>query len=352
MVAAHFVPDAAHVAYVRGPVGLGDEGEAITGPNAKPIAWDLHHLTRWGYNPQLWEAWQEDMLNYYRQAFSYSPWVLYTINKQDVNGQCGTSVELSIPTFEAEAVPCTGQPVEVDVAEWAVDHGFGLAQNSLDGSWIWRDPAKNDPPAGDVNTIFAFALQHTPRPFIELQTAQAQSTWCNFAVVKGLPHCVANKNAFVDAEDDVSYARTHGVTVIEWYQQDLTSPELQPVIDLWRQLQTIPGTGKIPTAVTVTPAQPSVQAGANLSVTISVGAPGITGFAPGGTVSLFDCSPYCATLKTVQLAPDKGTIIVHLKGLDVKPGHINLRASYADFATYLWQSSTSADARVTVRPAS
>ena len=87
-VAAHFAPFAPYVAYVRAPVGLGDEGKVITGPNSKPKREDLQRLLQWGYNPQLWEAWQEDMLLFYRQAFPYSPWVLYTINQQDINDKC------------------------------------------------------------------------------------------------------------------------------------------------------------------------------------------------------------------------------------------------------------------------
>lgn len=85
VVAIHFAADAPSIAYVRGPLGLGDEGIAITGPNYKALTVDVAHLRRWGYTPQLWEAWQEDMLMFYRQAFAYSPWVLYTINKQEIN---------------------------------------------------------------------------------------------------------------------------------------------------------------------------------------------------------------------------------------------------------------------------
>jgi hypothetical protein len=356
--AAHFAPYAADIAYVRAPVGLGDEAVALTGPNSKPIKADVRHLVKWEYNPQLWEAWQEDMLSYYRQDFSYAPWVLYTINKQDVNSQCSGPVQISIPTFQPRTVPCTGKPVEVDVAEWAVDQGFGLAQNSLDGSWIWSNPAKDDPPAGDVNTIFKYALRHTPHPFIELQTAQAQSSWCNLAVVKGLPHCGANRNAFVDAEDDVSYARSHGVSAIEWYEADLNDPNLQPVIDLWRQLQAIPGTDKIPTVVTVTPAQTSVLAGSNLSVTITISAPGIAGFIPGGTVVLSDDITGHRP-RSVQIPPDTGTVTVNVRVPITKYGHINLTASYTDTftvgtqmsGTLLWLPSTAPNVRVLVVPA-
>jgi hypothetical protein len=47
-VAAHFAPFASNIAYVRAPVGLGDEAKVITGPNAKPKKQDVQHLLQWG----------------------------------------------------------------------------------------------------------------------------------------------------------------------------------------------------------------------------------------------------------------------------------------------------------------
>lgn len=357
-VAAHFAPYASDIAYVRGPVGLGDEAKAITGPNSKPTKGDLKHLLSWGYNPQLWEAWQEDMLLYYHRAFSYAPWVLYTINQQDVNNKC-SDPHPAVANFASQTIPCTGKPVEVDVGEWAVDHGFGLAQNSLDSSWIYRNPAKDDPPGGDVNTVLAYALAHSPRPFVELETFQAESYWCNAAVPKGLPPCKVNHRAFVNMEDDVSYARAHGVSTIEWYEDDLNNPTLQPVIDLWRQLQAIPGQDRIPTTVSVTPSQQSVRAGAKLTVTVRIAAPGIAGFIPGGTVLLSD-DITGRHLKVVHIHPDRGTATITVKVPATKFGHINLSASYKDtfkvgghrMGTWLWRPSISSNAQVVVTPAS
>ncbi len=354
-VAAHFAPYAADIAYVRAPVGLGDEAKAITGPNSTPTKKDLNQLLSWGYNPQLWEAWQEDMLSYYRKAFSYSPWVLYTINHQDINDKCTDPVPV-IPTFLPRAISCSGRSVEVDVGEWAVDNGFGLAQNSLDSSWIWRNPNKDDPPAGNVNTIFAYAMRHTPHPLIELQTFEAQSYWCKLDVPSGIPPCHPNSQAFLNTEQDISYARSHGVDTIEWYEDDLANPKLEPVIDLWRQLRAVPGHGKVPTVVTATPAQSSAKAGSKVHVVITVGAPGIAGFIPGGTVLLSD-DITGRHLKSVQIGPDTGTAKVTVKIPRTTYGHVNLAASYFDrFAvgktkngTDLWLPSESSITRISVK---
>ncbi|GEM_PF-3528947 len=354
-VAAHFAPDASHIAYVRAPVGLGDEAEPMTGPNSKPISSDMRQLLAWGYTPQLWEAWQEDMLTYYQRAFSYAPWVLYTINHQAVNDQCTSAATITIPTFAGLTVPCTGRPVEVDVAEWAVDHGFGLGQNSLDSSWIWRNPAKDDPPAGDVNTIFAYAMQHTPRPFMELQTFQAESYWCKLSVPTGLPPCRVNHHAFPNVEQDVSYARSHGAGTVEWYGDDLDNPELQPAIGLWTQLARMPGTDRIPTCVEVTPSQFTAAARSRIKVTIGISAPGISGFIPGGTVVLSD-DITGKHLATLHIAPDVGTATVSVTVPKTKYHHINLSAAYEDTfklagrtsGTLLWLPSTSSNVRVDV----
>ncbi len=354
-VAAHFAPYAADIAYVRGPVGLGDEGEAITGPNTRPIGADTRHLIRWGYTPQLWEAWQEDMLSLYHGAFSYAPWVLYTINRQDVNDDCRAPLTPEIPTFQPAPIPCTGRPVEVDVGEWAVDHGFGLAQNSLSSSWLWHGPARSNPSAGSVNTVLAYALKHAPQPFIELQTFQAESYWCNLAVPRGLPPCRINPDAFVNLEQDVSYAYRHGATTMEWYEDDLTNPRVRPVIDLWRQIETFPTRAKIPTVVGLTPGRAVVRPGDNLPVSIAVWAPGISGFTPGGTVVISD-DITGKRLKRVQVPPTAGSVTAVVKVPSTVNTHIDLTASYSDTfrdrnhrtGTWLWRSSRSTPARIPI----
>lgn len=359
-IAAHFAPYASDVAYVRGPVGLGDEAEPITGPDSKPTSGDRRQLLNWGYNPQLWEAWQEDMLTFYREAFWYAPWVLYTINHQDLNNKCNDAAPV-IPTlpavnsFAVRAIPCTGRSLEIDVAEWAVDHGFGLAQNSLDSSWIWRDPVKADPSAGHVNQIFAHALGHSPRPLIELETYQAETYSCNFGISKGLPHCGRDPYAILNTESDISYARSHGVTTIEWYEDDLANPKLRPIIDLWRQIQAAPGQGKIPTVVGIMPDRTSVKAGAELRAVVSVSAPGVSGFYPGGTVTISD-DITGHHFKTVTIPPNAGSVTVKLKMTRAEYGHVNLSASYVDkfqigsktTGTWLWLPSTSSNQEVIV----
>jgi hypothetical protein len=334
---------------------LGDEAKAITGPNSVPITSDLQSLDSWGYTPQLWEAWQEDVLTFYKQEFSYTPWVLYTINKQDINNACSGPAQESIPTFPVLTIPCTGRPVEVDVGEWAVDNGYGLAQNSLSWVWILRDPSASNPPPGSVTTILSYALAHTPRPFTELQPFQALSTFCDLNIVKQLPTCVPNSDAVPDAEDDISYARAHGVGTIEWYEADMENPALQPVIDLWRQLEQIPGTDRIPTVVTVRPAQKSAALGAMLRLTIDVSAPGIADFIPGGTVRVTNDLTH-KLLKSVHIAPNTGTATVAVRVPKRKASHINLHASYLDrftvggkaSTTKLWMPSVSTNVLVTV----
>jgi hypothetical protein len=337
-VATHYAPDSADIAYVRAPLGLGDDAIPITGPDGKTTAFDMHHLMSWGFNPQLWEAWQEDMLSAYQQAFSYAPWVLYSINKQPMNNRCNDALPVitlnpGLPTFAPREIACTGRPVEVDVAEWAVNHGFGLSQDTLNPSWVWRDPNKSNPPAGHINTILNYAQNHSPRPLIALQTFLADSYWCNLGVPTGLPPCSVNHSAVLNAVQDISYARSHGATTIEWYEDDLVNPLLQPVVSLWRQLQAVPGRGKVPTMVTVTPAADQAQVGSMLNVNITVEAPGIAGFSPGGTVTLFD-DITDRQFKVIQLPIGKGSVNVSIRMPSTSSGHLNLGATYVDVLTF------------------
>ena len=322
-------PRAGHIAYVRAPVGLGDEAKAITGPNSVPISSDLHSLDVWGYTPQLWEAWQEDMLAFYKQAFSYAPWVLYTINKQDVNNACSGSAQESIPTFPVLTIACTGRPVEVDVGEWAVDRGYGLAQNSLSWVWMLRNPAASDPPAGSVTTILGYALAHTPRPFTELQPFQALSTFCDLNIVKTLPKCVRNSEPFPTRRTTSVMRGPMASVQSSGTRPTWTTRLCNPSSTCGDRLAQIPGTDKIPTVVTVRPAQTSAARGAKLRITVEVSAPGIANFIPGGTVRVTNDLTH-KLLKSVPIGPNIGTATFAVRLPKHKATHINLHASYLD----------------------
>ena len=361
-VAAHYVRYRDRIVYVRGAVGIGDEGRYATGPNFHPSQYDVRRYKHWGYTPQRWEAWQEDMLSYYARAFSYVPTsrILYTINHQDRN-QCSGRVREPIPPFKPLTIPCTGRGVELDVAKWAVDHGYGLAQNELDPYWVWSNPDHDNPRAGDLNRVFAYAMSHKQKPFIELQTFEAQSYSCNFAVPSGLPPCWNNGRALPAMESDIAYARRHGVSTLEWYEQDLINPKLQPALDLWTQLERTPGHDPIPTLTTVQPDGARALRGHELEVTISVSAPGISGFSPGGTVILSDEATgrhlrviggpaRCGVC--IQIPPNTGSVNARVVLPETSQEHINISGWYLDKlefrngatgGTGLWRQSRSAN---------
>jgi hypothetical protein len=167
-------------------------------------------------------------------------------------------------------------------------------------------------------------------------------------------------------ENGIAYARAHGASTLEWYEQDLINPKLQPVLDLWTQLERTPGNDRIPTVVTVQPAKTTAVAGRELTVTVRVSAPGISGFSPGGTVILSDDSTgrhlnvanaqgSCAAC--IDIAPGTGSVTVPVVVPPGSNGYINLSGWYLDKfvlpngtpdATGLWMQSRSVNTRINV----
>jgi hypothetical protein len=184
------------VSYVRIGVGLGGEGfylmYSATNPN---YASDLTYIeNNWGYTPQAWEAWQKQMLTSYRTAIPTGIPVLYPIIKQDTN-------------------PATGNPVDLDVAEWAVPQGgFGLSQDNIpDTSGAYGSGAGY----ASINTILSWTNTHYPNTYIQFQAV----------------------NGLTSAQVNQTIANAEGLRgrTIEWYQQDATNAAFQSLFPPFQQ---------------------------------------------------------------------------------------------------------------------
>jgi hypothetical protein len=163
------------VLYVRVATGLGDEGIYWLGSSSAKMAFNRTI----GYTPAKWASWQEQMLTAYRSAFGSIP-VLYPINQQDNN-------------------------VQVQVAEWAVNNGFGLGQNGLMPSW--QNPASS---YADMRQILAYVSASGRHPIVELQTYAAES------------YGLSPSAAISRMTADINYAMASGaVTTLELYPDDI-----------------------------------------------------------------------------------------------------------------------------------
>jgi hypothetical protein len=175
-----------HVLYVRIATGLGDEGIYwLGGPGATKTAFNRMI----GYTPSKWASWQEQMLTSYQSAFGSTP-VLYPINHQDNN-------------------------VQVQVAEWAVNNGFGLGQNGLMPSW------QSDPYSyANLTQIVNYVRASSRHPVVELQTYTAES------------YGHTPSTAISNMTADINYAIASGVvTTLEVYPDDINFAKTNSAFD-------------------------------------------------------------------------------------------------------------------------
>lgn len=188
------------IIYVRTAIGLGAEAILVMGCPASScdIMTDKQHYVSWGYTPQTWEAWQEEMMGFYKNAFPYTT-VIYPIIKQDVN-------------------PTTGNPVQVDVAYWAASQGIGVGQQGLMPNYP-TDYA-------NIKEILTTIRSRYPSTYIQFQTWQDMNTSAT-----QLPGC----DATCVLQGDISTANQLGAQSIEWYSDDDINPAFQPYFTQWQQ---------------------------------------------------------------------------------------------------------------------
>jgi hypothetical protein len=167
--------------YVRAGVGIGGEGFPYFSTGDYQTE-DVPNLQSFGYTPTVWAAWQKEMMKAYQQSFSYTT-VIYPVNGQDTD-------------------PATGQPVEVENAQWAAAQGMGIGQQGL-----W-------PTA--IYPFFQQLRAKYPHMYIQFQTVWSVG---NTAGVLG----------------DVRAAERNGAQFIEWYTSDIVNPANQPAFAEWQQ---------------------------------------------------------------------------------------------------------------------
>jgi len=213
-VAGHYAnsPYRSDVAYTRIALGLGAEAFPIE-PCYNPIVQRcsaaaykvaIHTLQAWGYTASSWLKWQERLLSSYKGDFGYTT-VIYPINQM-----------LYPATNRLNIDSATGNPVDVDVAEWAAAHGIGIGQQGLEGTYA-KDYAK-------FNEIVAYVHRHFPNTYIQFQTVAEVSN-------KGTSACSAG----CLVERDVRAGEQYGARSIEWYATDDSNPSFQPNFARWQQ---------------------------------------------------------------------------------------------------------------------
>jgi hypothetical protein len=185
------------ISYVRISVGMGstafavmpDGGGGALGHAQEDYGADMAWMERhWGYTPQKWEAFQETMLAAYSDDFPAPVSVIYPVAKQDIN-------------------PATGNPVDVDVAEWGAPRHIGIgSEGMLPGGFGGGQGY------ADLNTIIAWMHQHYPGNYIQVQSAN--------------PPMDASQVA-----QSVSTAERYGIDSIEWYQQEAVNGTFKPAMD-------------------------------------------------------------------------------------------------------------------------
>ena len=170
------------VAYVRAGTGLGGESFYLMYSRAgnTDFGHDKQKLVAWGYSPQAWEAFQENLLAFYKRVLPYQD--TYVIDALDVN-------------------PTTGNPVQVDVAHWAAAHGDGVGEECIPASSFHHDYA-------DINEITAWVHKNYPNAYIQFQTCGVMSGPAEVAGV-------------------ISDAESHWGRSIEWYEKGITTSSYQ-----------------------------------------------------------------------------------------------------------------------------
>jgi hypothetical protein len=182
------------ISYVRIGVGLGGEAFYLmpngtgsgcsdsppTTPCQEDFSADKTWMeNNWDYTPQAWESFQEKMLTAYDAAFPSPVQVIYTIDKQDTD-------------------PATGNPVDLDVAEWGTNHGgIGIGEQCL-------------PPGGlgsyaDFGTIDSWVRDNHPNAYVQFQTCGQTTT-------------ASAEQGIIDA------AEGYGAKSVEWYEDTVVSP--------------------------------------------------------------------------------------------------------------------------------
>lgn len=191
------------IIYVRIGLGLGGEGFPLM-VGGRDYQLDIQQLRTWGYTPQNWLTWQENLLLYYKSVFSYTT-IIYPINQMFAPASNPLNIN-----------PATGNPIQMDVAYFAASHGMGVGQQGLAPNYP-SDYAK-------IKEILSYITQHYPGTYIQL------AAWS--VISKSVtPTC----DATCVVQGDIQTAEQYGARSIDWWAQDDTNPAFQPYFAQWQQ---------------------------------------------------------------------------------------------------------------------
>lgn len=178
-----------NVVYIRLGVGLGGEGFPFLAQGDYATD-DKPRLEQWGYSPTVWASWQKDLMSYYKSVFPFTQ-IIYPLN--------------GLPKD-----PITGEPVDIENAQWAASQGIGLGQQGLQ--------------------------PHTNIPIFRQLRPQYPNLYIQFSTVFKLSHNVTSScDISCVALADIQAAETNGAQFIEWYSQDIINPALQSYFAQWQQ---------------------------------------------------------------------------------------------------------------------
>lgn len=201
-IAQHYAssPYRSRIVYVRVATGTGGEQNLIGGCHDAACQSDytagVNQLVAYGYTPTALITYDKAMLSFYKSAFNYTT-VMYAFSNP-------------IPQKESLDVnPATGNPVWLDVAEWAAANGMAVGQMGL-------SPNPSYVSGGMLTTLIAYIRTHYPDTYVAFQTVSRVSG--RFAV-----------------RGDITNATSLGAKTIEWYGQDINIASYQSLFQPWQQ---------------------------------------------------------------------------------------------------------------------
>lgn len=201
-VAQHYVssPYRSRIVYVRVATGTGGEQNLIGGCHdaacQSDYTADVDQLIAYGYTPTALITYDKAMLSFYKSAFNYTT-VMYAFSDP-------------IPQKESLDVnPATGNPVWLDVAEWAAANGMAVGQMGL-------SPNPSYASGGKLGTFFAYIQTHHPDTYVAFQT-------------------VSRVSGVFAVQGDITNATSLGARTIEWYGQDINIASYQSLFQPWQQ---------------------------------------------------------------------------------------------------------------------
>lgn len=204
---------ASQLLYIRVGLGAGGEGYPCLGCSLN----DTNQLASWGFSQTAWKNWQQMMFSHYIQIFS--PMILI------------------YPLGYNTPDPQTQQPIDQELAFYALQQGMGIGQEGL------------SPKPGYLNEINFFAQMRKQFPNAYLQLGTIFAVHANATPPTCDDSCVV--------QTDIQRANTAGAFSIEWYPQDAGNALFQNYFSTWQQLVNARTSTLTPTSPVTQPSTPS-----------------------------------------------------------------------------------------------